>query len=64
MPHFCFLKKMITDKKKKDILYCYKLREKLSKCLKENEGNVLYCNDLKIEYEYCLSYIGKQFIKS
>ena len=33
MPHFCFLKKMITDKKKKDILYCYKLREKLSKCL-------------------------------
>ena len=64
MPHFCFLKKMITDKKKKDILYCYKLREELSDCLKKNEGNVLYCNDLKMEYEYCLSYIGKQFIKS
>lgn len=55
---------MISDKKKKDILYCYKLREELSDCLKKNEENVLYCNDLKMDYEYCLSYIGKQFIKS
>lgn len=56
-----WINKMIKDKKENDkLLYCYKIKNNLSKCLKENKGEIKNCNQLNLDFEDCLKFIDKK----
>lgn len=59
-----WIEKVIKDKKENDkLLYCYQIKKNLTLCLKENSGDVENCDQLNKDFNNCLNYVDKKFIK-
>ena len=63
-PHYAFVKNIIKDHGyDQAILKCYKIKEKMHKCIERNEGKLEACNNLRREFESCLHIIDKTIVK-
>lgn len=55
-----WVKNVVDSMDKQTVLKCYELKKKMSECIKENEGDIKNCNNLRKEFEDCLHIIEKR----
>lgn len=64
MPHYGFIKNLIKDKENdKAILHCYKIKKKMSECIK-SKGNIEDCGNLSLEFNSCIKILDKRISKT
>ena len=59
-----WMKKVIDDINKQRILECYELKNKMSRCIEKNEGNIENCIEFRTDFENCLNIIDKRIVKT
>jgi len=58
--HQHWFKKIVEDIHKQKVLECYELKNKMSLCIKKNEGNIESCIEFRTDFEDCLQIIEKR----
>ena len=47
-----------------EIISSYELKNKMSRCIEKNEGNIENCIEFRTDFENCLNIIGKRVVKT